>query len=314
MSHTTISTNGNCPSCRGTHWKTLAALALTQRLHSSARTTGLRQSQRTDTTTATRTEAADNYAQPAFPDDDDQLERYRKWCDDSILAAEARLAEIDAASADVDRVLPGFFSLGPEAKSISFGRFSKDLERLIRYDEAVNRWKATKLCLRCATTFVDASAHLPVSQAPVFRFAGQERHCAKCGSYFWKDPEAVAQNCEQTALEALSRARAVLDRAKEAEANLETKTATTGVLDRLAALFTPKEPTVGGALEMVDKEEKAYARAVNEANALRAHSQANPGTRWCAGCKHTYLSPWPASPLPSRAEDPRCQNSCRVTR
>lgn len=106
MSHTTISVNGNCPSCSGTHWKTLEALALTQRQHSSARMTGLRRSQRTDTTTATTTEAADKYAQPARPDDYDQLERYRKWCDDSILAAKAWLAEIDATSADVDRVLP----------------------------------------------------------------------------------------------------------------------------------------------------------------------------------------------------------------
>lgn len=62
MRHTTISTDGNCPSCRGTNWKTLEALALTQRQHSSARTAGLRQSQCTNTTTATRTDVVDVFA------------------------------------------------------------------------------------------------------------------------------------------------------------------------------------------------------------------------------------------------------------
>jgi hypothetical protein len=305
MSNTTNSTNGTCPSCRGTHWKTLEALALIHRQHSSARTTGVRQSQRTDTMTTTRTEAADKYARPARPDDYDQLERYRNWCEDSILAAEARLAEIDGAGADVDRVLPGFFSLGPDAKSISFGRFSKDLERLIRYEEEVNRWKETKLCLRCATTFVDASAHLLASPAPVFRFTGQERHCPKCGSYFWKDPEAVARNYEQKALAALKRARAVLDRAKETEANSETKAATTGLLGRLAAHFMPKEPTVVEALELVGEEEKAYSESINKANDLRARSQTNTGTRWCTSCEHIYLSTRPASSLPMRSEKER---------
>jgi hypothetical protein len=277
----------------------LEALALTQRQYSSARTTGLRQSQRSDTTTATRTKAADKYARPASPDDYDQLERYRNWCNDSILAAEARLAEIDAACADIDRVLPGFFSSGPDAKSISFGRFSKDLERLIQYDEAVNRWKATRLCLRCATTFIDSGAHLPVSPAPVFRFAGQERHCPKCGSYFWKDPVAVARNLELSALQALKRARVSLARAKKAEASAESKTATTGLFARLAAFFTPEEPSIAQALDMVDIEEKAHARAVENANALRACTQTHPGTRWCASCEQTYSCPEPVTPLPT---------------
>lgn len=299
MSHTTISTDGNCPTCRGTHWKTLEALALTQRQHSSARTTGPRQSDRTDTTTATKTEAADKYARPTVPDDYDQLERYRKWCNDSILAAETRLAEIDAACADVNRVLPGFFSLGPDAKSISFGRFSKDLERLIRYDEDVKRWKATRLCLRCATAFVDAGADLPVSPAPVFRFAGQERHCPKCGSYFWKDPEAVARNHELTALQALKRARVTLARAKKVDEGAKPKKAPGGLFARLTAVFTPDEPSIAQALDMVYVQEKAHARALEDANALRAYSQTHPNTRWCASCEQTYSCSEPVTPLPT---------------
>lgn len=286
---TATSTDGNCPNCHSVHWKTLEALELTQRQRSSALTRGPERSQRRFTATTGETEAASKYARPVCPDDYKEMARYRKWCDDSILAAEERLAEIDAASGELYQVLPGLFKFGPDAKSISFGRFSKELERLIQYDDALARWAVTKLCLRCATPFIDAHVHLPLSPAPVFRFSGQERCCTQCGSYFWKKPDAVARGRELAAKQALHEARTTLKRAQAAETNTSVKPPATGWLDRLTAAFTRKEPSVAQALDMVAKAEKAYASAVEAADALRSNSRLNPGLRWCASCEGTYL-------------------------
>lgn len=117
MSHVKTSITGNCPDCRSTNWKTLEALELTQRQRSIAHTTGPARWQNSATTVASRSEAAEKYVRPACPDDYRKMERYRKWCDDSIQAAEARLVEIDGASNEVQRVLPGLFSSEPDAKA-----------------------------------------------------------------------------------------------------------------------------------------------------------------------------------------------------
>lgn len=291
MTQTARSKNGDCPNCGSAHWKTLAALALTQRKRASARTRGPENWQRSETTASGETEAALEFAAPVRPADYDQMARYRKWYDDSILAAETRLAEIDAASDVVHRVLPGLFSHGPESKSISFARFAQDLDRLTRYDEALARWNATKLCLRCATPFIDATVQLPSSPTPVFHFSGQDRRCTQCGSYFWKRPEAVAHNRELTGKQALRSARTTLARAEANEADVAAKPPATGWLGRLARVLARKEPTVAEARDMLTAAERTYASAVKAADAIREAGRVSPRTRWCAACKCTYVCP-----------------------
>jgi hypothetical protein len=100
-------------------------------------------------------------------------------------------------------VLPNLLRAGPEAKGTTFDSYARKLDALLQYDAEYTQWKATRICLRCAVTFIDAKTDIPKAPAMAFRFAGQERHCPSCKSYFWKDPAAVAEHREKLANSAL---------------------------------------------------------------------------------------------------------------
>jgi hypothetical protein len=282
-------THLKCPSCNGGEWKTLEALALTQRHSGTAVTKSTRRGEQWKTSVISASEAAQRYAEPLRPDDYDQMQRYRSWCDDSVANAEEKLARIDAASDDALKELPGFFSGEPDGKSVSFHRFSGKLEGLIRYEEALARWKATRLCTRCATTFIPPHLLLPSSPPLVFRFKGQDRHCRACGSYYWKQPDVIAKHREAVAKLTLEQARKILANAETFAARVGTEAPQTGWLARFAAAFTPREIGVAEAQAKVVQAELVYNKTRHASEQLRAFSRNQAGARWCAKCESTYV-------------------------
>jgi hypothetical protein len=283
-----MSTDGNCPRCKSTNWKTLEALALTQRTRSESTTTGVRRQQRRETKGSTTTEAAAQHAPPARPADYHLLDIYRKGCSGNVAAAKQRLAEIDAASRQPKEMLPGLLRSGPESYESSFERNAGKLTALLEYDADLARWKATRICMRCAATFIDSRASVPTPPAMVFRFAGQERRCPHCQSYFWKDPAAVADGREAQAEEALARAKKQLRTAEETAANAAATPPPTGVLKRLAAFLTPAPISPEEARTALKHAEMSYRRAVLGIRDLRAQFDGHSDMRWCAGCQAVY--------------------------
>jgi hypothetical protein len=295
MTATPTSTDGNCPSCKSNNWKTLEALTLTQRTRTESTTTGNRSHHRRETIGHGATEAATRYAPPARPVDYDQLARYRKGCSDAIAAAEGRLAEIDAASKQPNQVLPNLLRAGPEAKGTTFDSYARKLDALLQYDAEYTQWKATRICLRCAVTFIDAKTNLPKAPAMAFCFAGQERHCPSCKSYFWKDPEAVAEHRERLANSALARAQEQLRDAEDAERSAAANPRPSGLLSRLAAFLTPSPMGVDEARAELAEAERAHRRAINSVLALRRGFEGKKGVRWCVGCKSIYRGDFPTN-------------------
>jgi len=282
------STDGNCPCCKSTDWKTLEALALIQRTRSESTTTGVRTHQRRETTGSTTTEAAALHAPPVRPADYHLLDTYRKGCSGNVAAAKKRLAEIDAASGQFKEMLPGLLRSGPESYEGLFKRDAGKLTALLEYDTELARWKATRICMRCAATFIDSRASIPTPQTMAFRFAGQERRCPHCQSYFWKDPAAVADGREAQAEEALARAKELLRNAEETAANAAAAPPPTGILKRLAAFLTPAPISPEQARDNLKHAEMSYRRAVLGILDLRAQFEGRGGMRWCAGCKAVY--------------------------
>jgi len=282
------STDGNCPCCKSTDWKTLEALALIQRTRSESTTTGVRTHQRRETTGSTTTEAAALHAPPVQPADYHLLDTYRKGCSGNIAAAKKRLAEIDAASGQFKEMLPSLLRSGPESYEGSFNRDAGKLTALSEYDAELARWKATRICMRCAATFIDSRASIPTPPAMAFRFAGQERRCPHCQSYFWKDPAAVADGREAQAEQALARAKELLRTAEEAAAKAATTPPPTGILKRMAAFLTLAPISPEQAQDNLKHAEMSYRRALLGILDLRAQFEGHGDMRWCAGCKAVY--------------------------
>ncbi|KQQ89157.1 hypothetical protein ASF77_10800 [Massilia sp. Leaf139] len=267
----------------------MKAVALTQRDRIATTTTGVRASQRRETTGSQETEAAALYAAPRRPDDYDQLVRYRQGCDEAVAAAQGKLAEIDAAWRDPLRALPSFFKVGPEAKDISFERYARKLRPLLQYQVDLARWEATKICMRCATTFVDAAFKLPKSPPVKFSFAGQERRCPHCASYFWKDPNAVAVHREQLAVRDLTWAQKQLRDSEVAELAQASKGPPSGLWGKISSFLGSSEMSVAHARTALTKAEHAHKREMLAAAALRESVAGKTGMRWCVSCERVYL-------------------------
>jgi len=289
----TMSTDGNCPCCKSTNWKTLEALALTQRTRSESTTTGLRPQQQRETTGSTATEAAAQYAQPERPADYHLLDSYRRGCSSSVASAKLRLAEIDAASHQPKDMLPGVLRSGPETYASTFERNAAKLTALLEYDADLARWKATRICMRCAATFIDSRASIPTPPAMFFRFVGQERRCPHCQSYFWKYPAAVADGREAQAEEVLAHAKKRLRTAEETAANAAATPPPTGMLKRLTAFLTPAPISPEKAKADLKQAEMSYGRALLGIRDLRAQFAGRSDMRWCAGCKAVYPAIFP---------------------
>lgn len=284
------STDGNCPCCKSNHWKTLEALALTQRTRSVSTTSGARPQYRRETTGSTITEAVAQYAPPARPDDYHLLDLYRKECNGSIESAELRLVKIDAASHEPREMLPNLLRSGPESYRSTFERNARKLAALLDYDADFARWKATRICMRCAATFIESRSKVSTPPAMVFRFAGQERRCPHCQSYFWKNPAAVADGLEAQAEEAIARARAQLRTAEETAANAAHTAPASGILQRMVAFLTPTPLSVDQAQAELDRAEETYRRASREIRELRVRFDGRDDMRWCVGCQAVYPS------------------------
>jgi len=288
MTQTLTSSNGDCPLCKSGNWKTLEALALSDRTRASSTMTGHRPGHRRETEGSETSEAAAQHARPPLPTDYDQMERYRKECAKAIAAAEARLAEIDAAWRQPKEMLPSFLRGGPDAKAAAFNRNAGNLLALQQFDADLALWKATRTCLRCAATFVDARTRIEQPAPMLFQFAGQERRCPHCQSYFWKDPAAVATHLEQSARDALTRARQQLRDAEEAERDAAARPAPSGMFQRLAAFLTLSPMSVEEARAELASAERVYQRAMEKPKALRERVEGHKGMRWCASCEEVY--------------------------
>lgn len=295
MTQILTSSNGDCPLCKSSNWKTLEALVLSDRTRASSTTTGHRLGHRRETEGAETSEAALAHARPPLPADYDQKERYRKQCANAIAAAEARLVEIDAAWRQPKEMLPSFLRGGPDAKAAAFNRNAGNLLALQQFDADLALWKATRTCLRCAATFIDARTQFQQPAPMLFRFAGQERHCPHCQSYFWKDPAAVATHLEENARAVRYRARQRLRDAEEAERKAAARPAPSGMFQRLAAFLTPSPLSVVEARTELVSAERDYQRVMEKAQALRSHVEGRTGMRWCAGCEKVYTGAFTSS-------------------
>lgn len=286
-----ISIDGNCPCCKSKNWKTLEALALTQRTRVQLTVTGSRSHHQRDTTGFSTAEVAAQHAPPVRPADYDMLERYRTGCTAAIKAAERRLTEIDGARQIPGKLLPGLFKLGPESYASTFEHYARKLTPLLRYEEDLARWKAIRICLRCVTTFIDAGTISLTTQAMVFRFAGQERRCPDCQSYFWKRPASIAAQRERAAEDKLAQAREQLTKVKVAHGIAATTAPPTGLIKRLAAFLTPAPVSLEIANSALERAELNCHLALLSVGELRARFEGRSGMRWCAGCEAVYSGP-----------------------
>lgn len=288
MAQTLTSSNGDCPLCKSGNWKTLEALALSDRTRAQSKTNGHRYGHHRETAGSEATEAAALHAPPQRPADYDQLARYRKECAAAIAAAKARLAEIDAAWQEPKKALPNLLRGGPEANERPFERNARKLAALQEYEANLAVWKATRACLRCAATFTEANAKIEAPATMLFRFAGQERRCPHCQSYFWKDPTAVVAHHKQQAEAALARAQQLVCNAEDAEREAAAKPEPRGILKRLAAFLTPSPISVDTARAALAYAKQDHQRAMDMVLALRRRFEGREGVRWCVVCEEVY--------------------------